>query len=35
MAKPGATFLLEQPLRADEVWDHLPREVQQQIIDKR
>ena len=25
----------QQPLRADEVWDQLPREVQQQIIDKK
>ena len=32
--RPGATFLLNAPYAADEVWDHLPREVQQQIIDK-
>ncbi len=34
-AVPGATFLLNSPYPPDEVWDHLPREVQQQIIDKR
>ncbi len=33
-AKPGATFLLNSPYGPDEVWDHLPREVQQQLIDK-
>ena len=33
-AKPGATFLLNSPYPADAVWDRLPREVQQQIIDK-
>ena len=31
----GATFLLNSPYPADRVWDKLPREVQQQIIDKR
>ena len=34
MAEPGATFLLNAPYGPDEVWDQLPREVQQQIIDK-
>ena len=34
-AEPGATFLLNSPYGADEVWDHLPRAVQEQIIDKR
>ncbi len=34
LAKDGATFLLNAPYAADEVWDHLPVEVQQQIIDK-
>jgi pyruvate-ferredoxin/flavodoxin oxidoreductase len=34
-AQPGATFLLNSPYGPDEVWDHLTREVQQQIIDKR
>jgi pyruvate-ferredoxin/flavodoxin oxidoreductase len=34
-AKPGATFLLNSPYDKDEVWQHLPQEVQQQIIDKK
>jgi pyruvate-ferredoxin/flavodoxin oxidoreductase len=34
-AAPGAAFLLNAPFAADEVWDHLPREVQEQIIDKK
>jgi pyruvate-ferredoxin/flavodoxin oxidoreductase len=34
-AAPGATFLLNAPFPASEVWGHLPREMQQQIIDKR
>jgi pyruvate-ferredoxin/flavodoxin oxidoreductase len=34
-AAPGATFLLNSPWPADQVWDHLPVEVQRQIIDKR
>jgi pyruvate-ferredoxin/flavodoxin oxidoreductase len=33
-AKPGATFLLNSPYGPSEVWDRLPREVQQQLIDK-
>ncbi|MFQ3546733.1 MAG: pyruvate:ferredoxin (flavodoxin) oxidoreductase [Termitinemataceae bacterium] len=33
-AKKGATFLLASPYPADQVWDHLPVEVQKQIIDK-
>ncbi|MFP4393907.1 MAG: pyruvate:ferredoxin (flavodoxin) oxidoreductase [Anaerolineales bacterium] len=33
-AEPGATFLLNAPYPADEVWDNLPRSVQQEIIDK-
>ena len=35
VAAPGATFLLNCPYGPDEVWDHLPREVQQEIIEKR
>ncbi|RMG49875.1 MAG: pyruvate:ferredoxin (flavodoxin) oxidoreductase [Acidobacteria bacterium] len=35
VAEPGATFLLNSPYGPDEVWDHLPRRVQQQIIDKK
>jgi len=34
-AVPGATFLLNAPYGPDEVWDKMPREVQQQIIDKK
>ncbi len=34
-AEPGATFLLASPYGPDEVWDHLPREVQAQIIAKK
>jgi pyruvate-ferredoxin/flavodoxin oxidoreductase len=34
-AEPGATFLLNSPFSADQVWDHLPRKVQQQIVDKK
>ena len=33
-AEPGAIFLLNAPYPADEVWDNLPRSVQQEIIDK-
>ena len=32
--RPGATFLLNSPFGKDEVWDHLPVEIQQEIIDK-
>jgi pyruvate-ferredoxin/flavodoxin oxidoreductase len=32
-AEPGATFLLNSPYRADEVWDRLPLEIQQRIVD--
>jgi pyruvate-ferredoxin/flavodoxin oxidoreductase len=35
LAVPGATFLLNSPYPLDQVWDHLPIEVQQQIIDKK
>src|ERR1700728_3556250 len=31
----GGTFLLSSPFGADEVWDHLPREVQSQLIAKK
>jgi pyruvate-ferredoxin/flavodoxin oxidoreductase len=34
-AVPGATFLLNAPYGPDEVWDQLPKEVQQTIIDKK
>ena len=33
-AKPGATFLLNSPYGKDEVWNQLPVEVQQHIVDK-
>jgi pyruvate-ferredoxin/flavodoxin oxidoreductase len=33
-ARPGGTFLLNAPYPADEVWDNIPKKVQQQIIDK-
>ncbi|HUA14599.1 MAG TPA: pyruvate:ferredoxin (flavodoxin) oxidoreductase [Verrucomicrobiae bacterium] len=31
---PGGVFLLNSPFGKDEVWDHLPRQVQQQLIEK-
>ncbi|WP_303773561.1 pyruvate:ferredoxin (flavodoxin) oxidoreductase [Anaerolinea thermophila] len=34
-AKPGAVFLLNSIYGPDEVWDHLPREVQKDIIEKK
>ncbi len=34
-AKDGAVFLLASPVAADEVWDHIPDQVAQQIIDKK
>jgi pyruvate-ferredoxin/flavodoxin oxidoreductase len=34
-AVEGATFLLNTPYDPDETWDKLPREVQQEIIDKK
>ena len=33
-AKHGATFLINSPYGPDEVWDRLPAEVQDQIIEK-
>ncbi|MBQ8870778.1 MAG: pyruvate:ferredoxin (flavodoxin) oxidoreductase [Alphaproteobacteria bacterium] len=35
VAKEGATFLLNAPYSKDEVWNRLPREVQEQIISKK
>ncbi len=35
MAAPGATFLLCSTHGPDEVWDTLPRETQEQIIEKK
>ncbi|HUV39436.1 MAG TPA: pyruvate:ferredoxin (flavodoxin) oxidoreductase, partial [Planctomycetota bacterium] len=34
-AAPGGTFLLNSPFPAAEVWDHLPVEVQKDIIDRK
>ncbi|MGE5489119.1 MAG: pyruvate:ferredoxin (flavodoxin) oxidoreductase, partial [bacterium] len=34
-AVEGATFLLNSPFGPDEVWDNLPREVQQEIVEKK
>jgi len=31
----GGTFLLNSPFGPDEVWDHMPVELQQEIIDKK
>lgn len=35
LAAPGATFLLNSPFGPDEVWDQLPRSVQETIIEKK
>jgi pyruvate-ferredoxin/flavodoxin oxidoreductase len=35
VAEEGATFLLNSIYDADSVWNHLPKKVQQQIIDKK
>ncbi len=34
-AAPGSTFLLNSLYDQNEVWDHLPRHIQQEIIDKK
>jgi pyruvate-ferredoxin/flavodoxin oxidoreductase len=34
-AEPGATFLLNAPFGADEIWNHLPQSVQETIIQKK
>ena len=34
-AKPGAVFLLNTPFGPTEIWDHLPREVQTDIVEKK
>ncbi len=34
-AEEGATFLLNSPYGADEVWDRLPKSVQEQILAKK
>ena len=35
LAEPGATFLLNSPFGPEDVWDHLPRSMQREIIEKR
>ncbi|NOZ04003.1 MAG: pyruvate:ferredoxin (flavodoxin) oxidoreductase [FCB group bacterium] len=32
---PEGTFLLNSPYSADEVWDHLPRDIQKQLFEKK
>ena len=34
-AEPGATFLLNSPFGPEEVWDHLPRTIQDEIAGKK
>jgi len=34
-ASDGAAFLLNAPFAADEVWSHLPQELQEQIIERK
>lgn len=34
-AEPGAVFLLNSPFGPDEVWDQLPVEVQEQVLEKK
>ncbi len=34
-AKPGGTLLLNAPFESGQVWDELPKELQQSIIDKK
>ena len=34
-AETGATFLLNSPFQSEEVWDRLPRTIQEQIVRKR
>jgi len=35
MLVPGGTLLVNSPFGPDEVWDHLPVEVQQQVVEKK
>ncbi len=35
LAQPGATFLLNSPYGPEEVWDHLPVTMQQDLFDKK
>jgi pyruvate-ferredoxin/flavodoxin oxidoreductase len=34
-AEPGATFLLNSPFGPNEIWSHIPRQVQETIITKK
>ncbi|MGB7844572.1 MAG: pyruvate:ferredoxin (flavodoxin) oxidoreductase, partial [Candidatus Acidiferrum sp.] len=34
-AEPGATFLLNAPFGSEEIWQHVPRQVQETIIKKK
>jgi pyruvate-ferredoxin/flavodoxin oxidoreductase len=34
-AEPGATFLLNAPFSAEEIWNHVPRKVQETILKKK
>lgn len=34
-AAPGATVLLNSPFPPEQTWDHLPRPIQQQILEKK
>ncbi len=34
VAEPGATFLLNSPYGPEQVWDHLPRTIQREILEK-
>jgi len=33
MAAPGGTLLINSLFPAEKLWDELPREIQQQVID--
>jgi pyruvate-ferredoxin/flavodoxin oxidoreductase len=35
LAMPGATVLINSPFGPDQIWEHLPANVQEQIIDKK
>jgi len=35
MARPGGVFLLNAPYGPEEVWDRLPREVQEQVLERK
>jgi pyruvate-ferredoxin/flavodoxin oxidoreductase len=34
-AKPGSTFLLNSSFSPEEVWDHLPRHIQNHLVEKK